>query len=41
MHSSNSSNRPAFSSEVNIVDFVLEMTKNDPFHADTAVDSRL
>ena len=36
-----SSNRSAFSSEVNIVDSVLEMTKNDSLHADTTVDSRL
>ena len=36
-----SSNRSACSSEVNIVDSVLEMTENAPFHADTTVDSGL
>ena len=36
-----SSNRSAISSEVNIADSVLEMTKNDPFLADSTVDSRL
>ena len=36
-----SSNRSAFSSEVNLVDSVLEMTKNAPFQAGTTVDLRL
>ena len=36
-----SNNRSTFSSEVNIVDSLLEMTRNVPFQADTTVDSCL